>query len=178
MSRTLVLTQMLGTHGEKRRMASPHPSPVASCRSHSLPLYTEALLIQHEAICSFSFLFTFHLYQIFPVMQYYLHWVIYQLLLLRRVCHLHGGDDFFFKPGAFGLSIKSMFSFWVSSLPERIRINLSLSSCWVSTNKHERGVEDFCFALHFSFWLQLAFSFPIKSCDGSASSCELKVFHA
>lgn len=39
-------------------------------------------------------------------------------------------------------------------------------------------MEHFCFALYFSFWLELAFSFPIKSCYGPACSHELKTFQA
>lgn len=86
---------------------SSTPALLASSCSHSLPVYISPV---YSAICRFSFLFTFHLYQISSDTQYYLQWVIYQLLHLRRTCHLHGEDDLKKKkkPGAFGLSIKSM----------------------------------------------------------------------
>lgn len=115
MSRTLTLTQMLDTHGEKLPIASPHPSPVASCRSHSLPLYTEGTV--YSARSNLQFLISLHFSSVSDLSS---HAVLSSMGHLSAAAFKNCVPSawgrcfcFFFKPGVFGLSIKSTFSFWV-----------------------------------------------------------------
>lgn len=131
---------------------------------HSLSLHTFST---KQFSIFFSFLFTCCLYYVFQTCDIILSGSFIAVVVNK------GAN--FFKAEHLVLAVNQRSSFWVSSLPERIRVH-PWSCCWVSTNKRALRVDDFYSDLYFSFGFELAFSFPLKSCCGPACSCELKAF--